>query len=234
MRRVGIHGAGVLGMTPGSAHLGGDAPHSLYFNGSNAYVDCGNHASVMDLHAGDFTVDVYYQYTGVTPDYSYLVAQGASGEGWMIYYHETFDRFVSLARDNWALVRNIVAAAGTWYYVRFRKSVGSIMLSVDAGAEGVDAAGGPVDTYAGNLVLGMNSAFGLPLKGRICYVHIWNNNQGALGAVPTSPFAVDGNTAARYTFSEGSGGTLGDDVGNSNGSITNATWSTEVPAGWSL
>jgi hypothetical protein len=46
---------------------------------------------------------------------------------------------------------------------------------------------------------------------------------------------VDGDTIARYTFSEGAGSTLGDDSGNGyDGTITGATWSTDVPTGWTL
>jgi hypothetical protein len=128
---------------------------------------------------------------------------------------------------------------GAWHYIRWRSpNTNYTYISVDAAAETSAFVAAPgtwnYQPPVASVLRLMNGRWGYH-AGKVCYVHIWDTDKGALASLPTSPFAVDGDTIVRYTFSEGTGATLGDDSGNGyDGTITGATWDATVPDGWTI
>lgn len=221
-------------------------PFSLYYT-TNDDTDCGNNPSVMNLHQGLMTCDVYWRCPalGDLANWGYyaLASQGtAFVDGWGLYIYtnalpNATARFACVdgaGGPRFATTAAFVLGAGNWYYVRGRISdANNMWVSIDAGAEanGWKAAGGTAS--ASNLYLGQSGNNTHHCEGHECYVHVWANDQGALIAVPGNPFPIGG--AARYIHSEGAGPVLGDTSGNGNNGIINgATWSPFVPPGWTL
>lgn len=217
---------------------------SLYFDGVGDWVDCGNNPSIMNLHAADFTCDVYFRTpaAGLWANFSqyFLGIQGVvPNQGWWFYIN-------TLALPNANVYFYIVDGLGvgqvtirslnpvaweTWYYVRGRRFGNVMALSVNAGAEHQAPVVGAT-LSAQNLFLGRRGAALGILVGSQIYVHLWNNNQGALGAVPVAPFPLGANTAARWRFQDAPGAVLVDDTGINNGNIVGATWQPIAPLGW--
>ena len=232
-------------------------PWSLDYALAAPYVDCGTDASIVGLNAGAFTVDVYWRCPPLTDlgNYVYysIISQGdvwwfGGTQGWGLQVQTTVlpGAVVRFTTSNGSGTRsssavNVTLSEGTWYYVRGRHLglpgwSNYCYVSVNAGAEGSQVMNGPGATSAEPLYHGrLGGATPYYLKENVCYAHVWDTNKGTLGSVPTSPFAVDGNTAARWIHSDGSGLTLTDDSGNGNhGSITGCIWTPIVPGGWTI
>lgn len=224
-------------------------PWSLVYDNINDNVDCGTGASVMNLHAANMTVDAYWQAPATAAELSFfyagMVSQYTAGVGgWTLQLRRlgTSPNYTITTRFiAWGGAAAVVASAaavavtyGAWYYLRGRRSGGNLYASTNA-VEGVAAAIAGSTNSVAALTVGNYAALGLGALGKICYVHLFNNDQGALGAVPTSPLPIGANTAARYRFTDGAGLTLTDDGGNANhGTLNNVAWSATVPAGWTL
>jgi hypothetical protein len=230
---------------------GAVTPYSLYFDGS-AYVDLGANPSIINLHQAAFTADVYFLCPdpAVLTNYaSYCVlAQGnkyivIGDDGWSV-------AFVNNVVPTFSIRSTSVDSGGTprytslsglthvelaSFYIRTRRYSYQIATYVNDASHSAYGGAGGDDASAWHAYIGCLSDLTRKMLGYVCYVHIWNTDKGALGAVPAEPFAVDGNTVARYLFAEGSGAVLTDDSGNGNhGAVTGATWSASVPAGWSI
>lgn len=225
-------------------------PYSLSYDGSDDEVDCGAGASVVGLPSGDCTIDAYFRSPSVlwTTGTRYTLAsqgRGEVGSGWALWVRMATAPVGRIsfwvvdgggtARE--ALKGSITWVANTWYYIRVRKATNTIYISINAGAEGSVGCVGHTASVS-SLALGVTDIVTSNLyrfSGYECYVHIWNTNKGALAAVPTSPFAVDANTAARWVHSDGAGAVLTDSgVNGNNGTISGAAWSTTVPTGWTI
>ncbi len=219
-------------------------PWTLDFGVSQQYsVNLGHAASIDDLHAADFTVDLYWYYTPA-PGANFfhtLIGQGdwSTATGWRLSFSNDTERLYLAVIDGAAAAKTTTKPAipaENWYYIRLRREDNTIYLSYNAGAEATSAtlaAGGT----ASDLDLTIGSASGTHRAlGKVCYAHLWNNNQGALATLPTSPFPIDANTVARYLFKTditGIGTTLADDSGNNNnGTITGASWKRAAPTLW--
>ena len=234
------------------------ASYSLSFDATDD-VNCGHAATISGLNAdaNGFTIDAYWQCPALAQLTNYhrfpILCQGDPRPGTDGLFLSVFpqvipaSKLLSISVDarpvaafGYSAIFTLVEAQ--WYYIRWRQPAGTgwikSKLSVDAGAEtdsannsvpGTEAAGD--DVLIGQSPIGVN--YPGNLRGNLCYLYCWQADKGALASVPTSPFAVDGDTVARYVFSEGSGGSLADDSGNANdGTITDATWSPNIPAGW--
>lgn len=249
----GMHGVGGIALADLASFGGGAAvatPYSLSYDGTNDYVDFGTPATLDDLFAGPATIDVYYRVPAVIDDLHHVFAsQGDGDDGFFIgvLYTAATPRADFFLR-NWDVggvqrtafkIKNPVSLS-TWYYLRGRKAADTkLYLSANAGGEASSAAVATYQTATRRFLHGdYDGGAGppnYPLMGNICYIHAWNVDKGALGAVPTSPFAVDANTVGRWIHSEGAGVSLGDTSGNANnGTIAGATWSATVPAGWTI
>ena len=219
-------------------------PYSLYYDGSNRYVDLNAAATIDDLLAGDCTVDVYWQATTASAPAGASVLVGQMGasltSGWIVYVSNYMGSACWLLSSDGAglyaqVARTFTWTQNAWYYVRARKASGSLYISVNTVAENAPRAIPGYTATAVAVTLGNTSDLSRDFTGRICYVHLWNTNKGNIASVPTSPIAVDANTVGRWTHSDGSGITLTDSSSNgNNGTISGATWSTTVPAGWTL
>jgi len=252
----GFHGVGGIALGDlGVAPPGGAAvPYSLSYDGSDDETDCGTGASIVGLNAGAMTVDCYWQCpAGLAVSTAYTLAnQGdviAANQGWFLGIITGNPAsagnayFGAMGAVAWVSRQQATALVpGTWYYVRAR------IAGSGPGFVGMGVSVALVENYLAGLYQQPGTASALHLlharsgsathfhgKGNICYIHMWNVDKGALAAVPTTPFAVDANTVGRWIHSEGAGASLGDTSGNANnGAISGATWSTTVPAGWSI
>lgn len=236
-------------------------PWSLSYDGSDDETDCGNGASLkgLELNAAGFTCDVYWKpaYTGNPMSFGVLASQSDGLNwwdptgGWYIFFspgwplaNSSLWFYCTTEKFGSGQVYIQFTPTADWAYVRIRTTGGTgggnYCISVNAGVEGVKARAVGAGSYkeaspAGFWQMRHGSATHYHGNGNLCYVHVWNTDKGALGAVPTSPFAVDANTVGRWIHSEGAGATLGDTSGNlNNGTISGATWSATVPAGWSI
>jgi hypothetical protein len=223
-------------------------PNSLNFTGSPDEVVG---PDIADFTGNTWTVDLYWYCPATRPAFSRdsLIGHYENGVGgWDLNTYSTPNpATVWRTEGQWYIVGPTAKQPGTalnnafdaWFYLRWRSpNTNYTYISVNAGAEKSAFVANPGTwTYqppSSAVLKLMNGRQGYH-AGKLCYVHIWDTDKGALATVPTSPFAVDGDTIARYTFSEGAGSTLGDDSGNSyDGTITGATWSTDVPTGWTL
>lgn len=222
-------------------------PYSLLFDG-NDDVDCGSHASVLGIEY--LTADIYWRCPALADlanSHQYgLLSQyqiGPPKKGWSLIIvmgvvpAATFRFYYTdgAPAERNALISLGNLVEGTWYYFRARRyAADAILASFDTTAGTPQWLAAGLTASTSNLEIATAKRASDQLKGHACYAHIWDADKGALAAVPTSPFPVDADTVARYTFSEGAGPTLGDDKGNSNGAITGATWGTNVPSGWTL
>lgn len=220
------------------------APYSLYFDGANDIVDCGTPASLDDLAAGDMTVDVYWQATTASipagPCHLFGQIGAALTSGWLVYFSNAAGGAMYLFVVNGAgsfvqTAKLFTWSQNAWYYVRARRASNTLYVSVNTVTQPTPQA---IVGYTGNnlsITHGASADLSRDFTGRICYVHAWNTNKGDLATVPSSPFVVDANTVGRWIYSNGSGTTLTDTSGNSNhGTISGATWSGTVPAGWTI
>jgi len=219
--------------------MGGAVPYSLSY-AANGYVTMGVPASLDDLFAGNATVDIYFRPGSVAVNQGLFTQTNTSPNGYRVWTSAANAVFSVI--DGGGVGRQVLRAGlvvGTWAYLRARRNGGNIYLSLNAGAEATIGCMG-FTVSARQVCMGIcdnNLALlqFFPLTGLICYVHAWNTDKGILGAVPTSPFAVDGNTVGRWIHSDGAGATLSDSSGNLNhGTISVAAWSATVPAGWSI
>ena len=207
----------------------------------------------MGLDAAAFTLDVYVKPTNPLGAWvgQTLISQGdvvfaAGTGGWQIYVMgdatgaNAVYRFITKNPVSQYLADSALLPTGVWYYIRCRitgRTPGNtIRISVNAGAEVSNACTTAAVASAEHLWHGRcGGATHRHWKGAICYVHAWNIDKGALGAVPATPFAVDANTVGRWIHSDGAGAQLTDTSGNANhGAIAGAAWSATVPAGWTI
>jgi hypothetical protein len=235
-----------------AARRGGKPPTSIWsltYHISGDETDCGLPASLI-LPAANFTVDAYWQHPATLPDNAafVIVSQGdMQSTGWGIYLTtNSSNQFRA-----WAWVKspfgNVDLAhpwqtrtPNAWHYFRLRWSAATsiVAFSIDACAEVTsnNYGFGYTQDLSSHFYHGRNGgATHSHLKGNLICVHAWNNDQGALLAVPTGPFAVGANTAGRWLHQDGSGAQLADSSGNNNhGTITGATWQASAPAGWTI
>ena len=225
---------------------------SLSYDGSDDETDCGLPASLI-LPAAGFTVDLYWKHPATLPDLANftLISQGSrQSTGWGIWivtdasnhfrawaWFNTPFGVLWLARPDGYTDRT----PNVWHYFRLRwTSTGARVaaFSMDAGEEHTSNTYGFGYTpdESNHFCLGRDgNARHFHILGILIYVHAWNNTQGALGAVPTTPFAIGANTAGRWLHQDGSGATLADTSGNGNdGTISGATWVQDAPAGWTV
>lgn len=221
--------------------------NSLYFDGVNDEVDCGDDASVMDLHAGAFTVDVLWRVpdlSGVGDTIFGLVSQGDwSADGWALIMQWVSGNLrpmiaIEDGGGTWRTTGPVITGglpAGTLIYIRGRRdSSGNLHLHYTTGGGVTTSSSGPwtgATSADDNLLIGKTSVY--VARGNFLYVHIWDSDKAALSEMPTAPLAVDADTAARYRFVEGANAYLDDDSGNGNaGWITGAAWEAVTGANW--
>lgn len=220
------------------------AQKSLVFDGVDDYVNCGATAAVGSALEGDFTIDVYFEIPSdlATDEGPTLFAKPDNAADIELYYWIQEDgslNFSSYVGGDASCEVQVPGASvvGGWVYLRIRMVNGYLSMSVNAGTEVVgETQGLAITASPGDFILGAYSSSGgtYQNRGRICYLHVWDVDQGALSAVPTTPFDVDDNTVMRLMFNEGSGETLYDLSGSEgHGTIEGAVWSDDVPAGWS-
>ena len=211
---------------------------SILHESTVQYVNWGSDESIMDLHAGDFTVDVYVYIPsdiGYSPNRFAAYSNGSDDDGMCIEYGRGARRAYLNVKDGNGVYKNASTgqfgppAAANWYYLRGRRS--GEVISIQIGGGTVYTTSGVVGytTESSPLLTDMTD------DTQICYLHIWNNDQGQLSSTPTSPFAVCANTVLRAVFSEEGGNIIVDSSNYKNhGTNVNSVWSSFVPSTWSL
>jgi hypothetical protein len=210
--------------------------YSLVFNGSSAFVDFnggGSTASFMDNPTNASIAFWVNAASGTGPIISKILDYN-SNQGWFVEgaattacYFQQVGAWVGNADGN--------IANGTWRNVIATKSGTTVTLYVDGASVGSTDSGGSFTTSTNgqNVFLGADNT-GHYFTGKVCGLWMYTRVLTApeiaglvLGTTPVDATSLQG----LYLFGEGSGSSLGDTSGGGhNGTITAATWSSDVPS----
>ena len=205
------------------------APHSLYFNGTNALATVAN-STGMHLHDMDWTQEAWVKPTEDSTWIRFIWAKKRAHEnlGWTFewknnnHFHAT-----NLATGNHA------APLDTWTHVAvtFDNSTGTKCIWIAGSPAVCDTVPAHQGINSRPITLG-NEEQGIAVTHFAGYVDEFRISNVVRYSTPFTPAKVlptDGNTIGHWHFDEGSGSTSADEVGSMTVTLGNATWSADVP-----
>ena len=211
----------------------------IEINGKTAYIDCGDDASLEDIHAGPFTVDAWVRFIGCLDVFTAIV--GKLG-GWDFgAYCGDEDVYLYLYTDYTVQESFEIALPGLpldeWHHVTgfFDQGITEMCyLAYDgvwvAGTVGLDAQGVLVSDTGWDLVMG--SLGGLNnFTGDIQWLRISAGDRFGVGVdfdppAMCAPPAVDGTAIELWEMDEGTGALTAARVlsPENDGAMTGCTW----------
>ena len=227
-----LRGAGTRGIPEIPAGSSFSNTYSLAFDGVDDYVDCGT-----SLNLGiNSTVSFWIKRNNVG------VAEVFLGENsytfdYLLYIETTNKLYVRIAgvykEFGSASVVSIMNDTTNWINIVIVRSGDSIELFLNGSSMGTNIGFGVVtDTRFDTIGAKFNGTFGF--DGNIDEVAGWNTSLTALqvtaiynSGTPTDLTSL--NPISWWQFNEGSGTTAIDSAGSNNGTISGATYSTDVP-----
>jgi len=211
-------------------------PYSLEFDGAATVVDCGNHADVNDLADGILYAEAWVRIGTADDNRRVMVKGNDTTTGWMFNIHSGTIHGTVFCADTHATAQALHAVVGiqrddTLYHIvmafsdagdrKIYFSVNGIWASTYD--EQIAGIGAIVSDAALKLYLGYTTAdtFG----GAMSWARLSKNARYTVGTdfIPPSrlnPPANDVNAVAQWNFRDGSGATLTEENGNSDGTIT--------------
>jgi hypothetical protein len=206
--------------------------YSLSFDGSGDYVTPGRIAA-----GSSFTIQAWIKVSSLSGDrgigHSFAASTPTTGDWWFSVGSSGYISFV--VHSSTQYITGNVISAGTWYHIAatYDGSTRRIYVNgVDQGSLSSGGIGGGWDTNTrfGEIYFGAGYQF----AGLLDDVAVWNS---ALSGATIAGLA-DGSTdpatlspVGLWRFEEGSGSTANDlGSGANNGTITNATYSADVPS----
>tara|TARA_Y100000593_G_C4272638_1_gene318224 strand:- start:707 stop:1405 length:699 start_codon:yes stop_codon:yes gene_type:complete len=200
---------------------------------------------------GDFLTIAFWAKRTDNNDEAVILGNSATGSFKRLYFDSDGDRLIMEGDANGQDASGVVTADTDWHHYAIT------LVGVSGGAQAVVVFyedGNAVSTTITNLGVNNNKDFTVnrigadvvggtrEFKGLLYQVAIWNAKLEAneVSAIFNSGIPIPlqsnrgnyvsaGNLAHLWRFDEGSGSTASDSVGNLNGTITNATFSTTTP-----
>lgn len=205
------------------------APAALQFNGTNAYVQVGDSASLRI--PTNLTVEAWIRPTAVS-GHRHIVGKG----NYELAIEPLNGGFKALfefaAGGNWRSVVSGQFALNQWYHVAGSYDGATMRLFVNGAQVATTATSGNIDTTANPLYIGTVDLSGDYFAGTIDEVRVSSvvRYTGNFTVSPT-PFVADTATRGLWHLDEGSGATAADasSYGNTGTLLGGAAWTTDTP-----
>ena len=218
-------------------------------DGSTSYVATDSNISALDI-TGDITISTWVKISADQSNWTRLVGKGDNTNRtyglWLtadetILWQSYKDNGSGSLTTQINLTSNTALSLNTWYHVVATRSNGTATIYINGVSDVSTAYTGTPYSSTSPLTIGGHPDLHANFVGKMDEVAIWNSglsssNIGSLynSGTPASPSdaSLTGNLVVYYNMDDGSGSTLTDNEDNGtdyNGTITNATWSTDVP-----
>jgi hypothetical protein len=231
---VGPWGTASVTIGPSLSACPGDGNCALRFNGTNSYVTVPDDAT-LDGGGAALTVEAWVWYDSVTSNCMTTVRKGTSASAVYDYWlHKNYSPGDSLfwgSYPGWTTLAFSAVTSGAWYHyagvydpgaAEARMYVNGILVGSGSAAPGV--------ANSEELRIGIDWDFGCQTLGVIDEVRISRAVRYSADFAPVTQFTADSDTMALWHFDENVGTIAYDASGNGNdGTIVNATWTTEHP-----
>lgn len=207
---------------------------STVFNGTSTVINCGNEASIQNLHGAAFTFEAYMAIATNTDTTGTIAGKGTTVLGWFMRGN-TLSRIQSLVSTDAGLISQSSSTSATtneWRHYaltynnagdrKLRLYADGILVLISAAASGTIVTDETIELTIG----GYAAASFTNMK---CgWVRVSNSIRYSANFTPQSRYeypAVDANTVRLFKMNEGSGTTIIDYSANAqNATLANGTW----------
>lgn len=207
-------------------------------NGTSAYINCGNHASLTGINTGTFTIE-FYSKQKVYSDFQHYYGayiDPESSSTFSMYNGSTVQARCYVGAETTNARTNIVFTVDSiWHHWSIcYNNTGDRKIyvyrdGVQVGSVSSIADGDVLDLTGSNLYIGTRgNATGHFFNGNFGWFRISDNIRYSATFTPDSirkPPAVDANTVRLFKMDEGTGTTITDYSANAqNATLVNGTW----------
>ena len=148
---------GGIAHSTANAKFGGS---SIYFDGSNDYLQLANHTDFQFV-SGDFTIDTWVYWSGQTASYQYIMSKSSGGASDFEFLFGpsgsyTLGCAVRISHTEYAATTNDTISTNTWHHVAMIREGDTLKLHLDGILKASQSlpTGGVVDNNAAEIHIG--------------------------------------------------------------------------------